>query len=239
MAMERILTIGARLAEERKRLGHSQTTLGTSAGVSKVTQFKYERDETSPTADYLARAGEMGVDVLYVVTGRRGKPLMTRTLPPSDPLLKALEPRGFTWVETPAGASEIHITPVGLSWLLNLRLQVGAPRRWRWGPDLLDAVAEAYPSEMRELNVQVVTLLPYGTKKYSALCFYLDSTPPSIPYCISPVAALTGRVELDSVVSTLPLDVPGDAVGPTPVLVLTDEELERLRAGEICRYSVD
>lgn len=65
------LSIGARLLEERKRIDASQALLATHGEVSKVTQMKYEKDETSPNADYLAKVARFGVDVLYVVTGER------------------------------------------------------------------------------------------------------------------------------------------------------------------------
>lgn len=54
------------------RLECSQTLFGTRTGVSKHTQINYEKGESSPGADYLAKAAELGVDVLYVVTGERG-----------------------------------------------------------------------------------------------------------------------------------------------------------------------
>ncbi len=63
--------IGERLKEERERLGLNQTEFAAQAGASKNTQYNYEKGERSPDATYLAAADVMGVDVLYVVTGRR------------------------------------------------------------------------------------------------------------------------------------------------------------------------
>ncbi len=40
-------------------------------GVSRTTQFNYESGERSPDADYLELAGKQGMDVHYVLTGRR------------------------------------------------------------------------------------------------------------------------------------------------------------------------
>ncbi|WP_085656124.1 helix-turn-helix domain-containing protein [Pseudomonas sp. B11(2017)] len=65
------MTIGDRLKEERSRLGLSQTDLGAAGGVGKTTQINYEKGSGSPDAKYLAAAAELGVDVLYVVTGER------------------------------------------------------------------------------------------------------------------------------------------------------------------------
>jgi transcriptional regulator with XRE-family HTH domain len=65
------MTIGERLKEERSRLGLSQTDLGAAGGVGKTTQINYEKGTGTPDAKYLAAVEELGVDVLYVVTGRR------------------------------------------------------------------------------------------------------------------------------------------------------------------------
>lgn len=69
--METFVGIGERLKEERERIGLSQTEFAAKAGASKNSQYNYEKGERSPDAAYLAAADEMGVDVLYVVTGRR------------------------------------------------------------------------------------------------------------------------------------------------------------------------
>ena len=64
---ERFL-IGARLREERERLGLTQDVLG----VTPQSQRKYEKGESTPGADYLANFATLGGDILYVVTGRAG-----------------------------------------------------------------------------------------------------------------------------------------------------------------------
>jgi transcriptional regulator with XRE-family HTH domain len=66
-----LLNIGERLKEERVRLGYNQGDFAAIAGVAKTSQFNYEKGERSPDAAYLAAVAEKGVDVLYVVTGRR------------------------------------------------------------------------------------------------------------------------------------------------------------------------
>lgn len=63
--------IGDRLKEERERLGFNQTEFAAQAGASKNSQYNYEKGERSPDASYLAAVAEIGVDVLYVVTGER------------------------------------------------------------------------------------------------------------------------------------------------------------------------
>ncbi|PZW46402.1 helix-turn-helix domain-containing protein [Pseudomonas sp. URMO17WK12:I2] len=65
------MNIGDRLREERVRLGLNQADFAALAGVAKTTQFNYEKGERSPDAGYLAAIAEKGVDVLYVITGKR------------------------------------------------------------------------------------------------------------------------------------------------------------------------
>ncbi|GEK74215.1 XRE family transcriptional regulator [Halomonas halophila] len=62
-------SIGARLREERERLGLTQTELGEKAGVTKNTQRLYESDQRSPKADYLVAVEHVGVDTRYVLMG--------------------------------------------------------------------------------------------------------------------------------------------------------------------------
>ncbi|MBC2676868.1 helix-turn-helix domain-containing protein [Pseudomonas baltica] len=63
--------IGPRLREERERLELTQREFGQVGGVEPNAQGKYENGERSPRADYLAAVSTIGVDVLYVVLGRR------------------------------------------------------------------------------------------------------------------------------------------------------------------------
>ena len=59
------------LREERKRLGLTQEELATIGGVKVNAQGVYERGLRTPNAIYLENIANAGVDVLYVVTGRR------------------------------------------------------------------------------------------------------------------------------------------------------------------------
>ena len=64
-------TLEDRLIEERKRFGLSQAAFGEAGGVQKRAQINYEKGERHPDAAYLERLAAIGVDVLYVLTGRR------------------------------------------------------------------------------------------------------------------------------------------------------------------------
>lgn len=65
------MTMGERLKEERLRAGLSQTQLAEQCGISKNTQLNYEKGDRSPDGAYLEFAARLGIDVLYVVTGRQ------------------------------------------------------------------------------------------------------------------------------------------------------------------------
>ncbi|MBA1228501.1 helix-turn-helix transcriptional regulator [Pseudomonas viridiflava] len=62
---------GARLKEERQALGLSQHRFAAIGGVEANAQGKYENGKRVPRSTYLVALGEMGVDVLYVLSGKR------------------------------------------------------------------------------------------------------------------------------------------------------------------------
>ncbi|VVO24156.1 helix-turn-helix domain-containing protein [Pseudomonas fluorescens] len=61
--------MGARLKEERKRLGLSQQELGAIGKIEANAQGMYERGTRFPNATYLSLIAKAQVDILYVVTG--------------------------------------------------------------------------------------------------------------------------------------------------------------------------
>lgn len=63
--------IGARLKEERERLGLTQQTFSALAGAGKRTLITWESGETSPNAVQLSALAAAGVDALYLLTGNR------------------------------------------------------------------------------------------------------------------------------------------------------------------------
>lgn len=68
--MNKFVVIGARLKEERTRLGMSQADFAALGGAGRASQFNYESGERAPDAGYLAGIGDAGADVGYIVTGR-------------------------------------------------------------------------------------------------------------------------------------------------------------------------
>lgn len=71
------MTIGKRLVEERERLRMTQAQFYRACGTSKSMQFYFETDHSKPGAEYLIKADALGVDVLYVLTGKRCVPATT------------------------------------------------------------------------------------------------------------------------------------------------------------------
>jgi len=63
--------IGTRLQEERQRVGLTQGEFAEKVGIAKRTLAGYEGGNTDVGASVLDAARTLGIDVLYVVTGRR------------------------------------------------------------------------------------------------------------------------------------------------------------------------
>ncbi|MBH2976835.1 helix-turn-helix domain-containing protein [Serratia marcescens] len=74
--------IGLRIKEERERLSLTQQGMADAIGVAKRTFIDWEKDRTSPTAVQLSALSDIGVDVLYVVTGMRSKPVVSPNVSP-------------------------------------------------------------------------------------------------------------------------------------------------------------
>lgn len=72
------MPIGARLREERERLGLSQPAFAALVGTTKQTLFSWEKGKTAPDGFQLAALVNAGVDVMYVLTGHR-----TQCTPPT------------------------------------------------------------------------------------------------------------------------------------------------------------
>ena len=64
------MTVGERLKHERTRLGVSQKDFAAAGGVGKNTQIAYEKDERSPDTNYLLAVSALGVDIVFVLTGK-------------------------------------------------------------------------------------------------------------------------------------------------------------------------
>ena len=68
-------TYGERLKHERLRLKLTQVQLADAGGVGRHAQSYYERDITLPRADYLAAITLLGIDVVFIITGKHTLPV--------------------------------------------------------------------------------------------------------------------------------------------------------------------
>lgn len=64
-------SFGGRLREERRRLNLSQGEFAALAGQAKESQVNYEAERRSPNARTLMAWAAHGVDVLFLIAGRR------------------------------------------------------------------------------------------------------------------------------------------------------------------------
>ena len=62
-------TVAERLRVARKRLKLSQSDMADRCGVGRTTQHSYETGQSTPDAHYLAKASQIGADVIWVITG--------------------------------------------------------------------------------------------------------------------------------------------------------------------------
>jgi transcriptional regulator with XRE-family HTH domain len=67
------MSFGTRLREERKRLGFKQAEFAALVGTDVPKQSLYENGRRQLRAAYLSRLEPAGVDILYVITGRRSE----------------------------------------------------------------------------------------------------------------------------------------------------------------------
>lgn len=65
------MNFGNRLREERERRRLNQTEFAALGGVKRVSQHLYEQGERFPDVRYLQRLIDQGVDVRYLLFGRR------------------------------------------------------------------------------------------------------------------------------------------------------------------------
>lgn len=65
------MSIGERIAEERKRLGFTQGGFAEKLGVSLSSQKRYETNDRAPNIHYIGSIANIGVDIAYVMAGSR------------------------------------------------------------------------------------------------------------------------------------------------------------------------
>lgn len=78
------MSVAGRLKSERARLRLTQPDVARALGVGKTTVINWEKGSSSPDAVQLSALADIGVDVLYVVTGAHAPVQKGRfTVPPA------------------------------------------------------------------------------------------------------------------------------------------------------------
>ncbi len=62
---------GERLRDEREKIKMSQNEFGKKCGVTKLTQFRYEKSKRSPNIEYWQALHDLGIDIVYIITGKK------------------------------------------------------------------------------------------------------------------------------------------------------------------------
>ena len=102
--------VGARLREVRRESGKNQTDFGREFGVSRNSQVDYEAGKSPFNVDYLGRLSSAGVDVAYLLTGRRAADSLTESETAVVTKLRMLAPG---WVDAIMGVLDQALHPFG------------------------------------------------------------------------------------------------------------------------------
>ena len=223
--------VGLRINEERNAKGYkSQAAFAQAIETNPETVGRWERGQNEPGAYSLDLMASLGLDVAYVMTGKRSSASPALSSIHRD----ALSVRGLHW-EAGDHQSEVGLSPLGLAWVLNYFDEIGEPLAW--SVEGLAKLADYQPESFRDLNLQVVKLMPQPGKAYSHLLFYLRKTPPYTPWSISPSEGLKARYELDALSTSLPIVFPDNGNYLTPVLLIPDDMRDVLAQGHVVRVS--
>ncbi len=133
------LTIGDRLRQVRKSKGLNQEIFAKIGGVTKMTQLKYERNETSPNAEYIVALCAIGVDPSYILTGK--------TLPAIDAVTIEMFKKSAQMLRENSSLSDSEKKELGIS-------------------QFIDNVDK---NKKSELNEQKGTIVPFHSKESEQL----------------------------------------------------------------------
>lgn len=208
--VQKFVNLHERLRAEREGLCLSQSALANLVGVGKTTVINWEKGSSAPDAEQLSVMAEAGVDVLYVVTGKRSLPAkavkraydeeQTRTL-------LMLQSRGIY----PGVHSGGQVSLAGLALLLDYAREAKGGRSVLLTEKELAKVAMFTPSDSRPWLLHPVALEPNeGGPKSHTLLVYRVKTPVSLTWEIGPfLTEIPDLIEL-TIWSHFPLKVRAD-----------------------------
>ena len=185
--------IGDRLRSERERLKLSQAALAERGGVKALTQHSYEKGSSYPNADYLSKVVECGVDVFYVVTGKRLPAARPTGNDPTDTVL-LLQNRGIY----PDGRGGGTVNLVGLALLLDYAREANGTKPIALTEKVLAKVARYSVADARPWLLQPVALQPRkGGPTSHTVLVYREKTTVSLVWQLGPFPGdIPPRIEL-------------------------------------------
>ncbi len=185
--------IGDRLRSERERLKLSQAALAERGGVKALTQHSYEKGSSYPNADYLSKVVECGVDVFYVVTGKRLPAARPSGNDPTETVL-LLQNRGIY----PDGRGGGTVNLAGLALLLDYAREANGTKPIALTEKVLAKVAKYSVADARPWLLQPVALQPRkGGPTSHTVLVYREKTPVSLLWQLGPFSGeIRPRIEL-------------------------------------------
>lgn len=185
--------IGDRLRSERERLKLSQAALAERGGVKALTQHSYEKGSSYPNADYLSKVVECGVDVFYVVTGKRLPAARPSGNDPTETVL-LLQNRGIY----PDGRGGGTVNLAGLALLLDYARGANGTKPIALTEKVLAKVARYSVVDARPWLLQPVALQPRkGGPTSHTVLVYREKTTVSLVWQLGPFPGdIPPRIEL-------------------------------------------
>lgn len=185
--------ISDRLRSERERLKLSQAALAERGGVKALTQHSYEKGSSYPNADYLSKVVECGVDVFYVVTGKRLPAARPSGNDPTETVL-LLQNRGIY----PDGRGGGTVNLAGLALLLDYAREANGTKPIALTEKVLAKVARYSVADARPWLLQPVALQPRkGGPTSHTVLVYREKTTVSLVWQLGPFPGdIPPRIEL-------------------------------------------
>lgn len=107
MSVEIFQQIGERLKAERLRISFSQVAFADACEINRGTLSNWEKGDQTPSAAALGVMAALGVDVLYVVTGKHAGESEATLAPAERDLLQAWRDSGDKGRAALAAVAEI------------------------------------------------------------------------------------------------------------------------------------
>lgn len=81
---DKLTSLSGRFAAERKRLKLSQAEMGKAINKTREMVGRYERGDSMPSADALSALSNIGMDIYYILVGRKEDEPSRMTVQPDE-----------------------------------------------------------------------------------------------------------------------------------------------------------